>query len=143
MTYASTRSLGQRSSSGTAPAASSGRPQYVIVLGDGQRTPAPWSNVVSNPAFGFVVTESGGRHVVREQQRDRLTPWSNDAVSDPVSEAFFLRDDDTGVAGHRRRPRCDRRTPYTVRHGQGYTVFEHCAEGSRQSSRCSCPLRTR
>src|SRR6185312_14841103 len=34
--------------------------EYVTVLGEGQWTPAPWSNVVANnPEFGFMVTESG------------------------------------------------------------------------------------
>ncbi len=104
--------------------------EYVIVLGDGQRTPAPWSNVVSNPAFGFVVTESGGGYTWSGNSREnRLTPWSNDAVSDPVSEAFFLRDDDTGVAWTPTPAPMRSSGPYTVRHGQGYTVFEHCAEG--------------
>src|SRR5262249_16383204 len=38
----------------------SGR-EYVTMLGEGQWTPAPWSNVVANnPDFGFLVTETGG-----------------------------------------------------------------------------------
>ena len=38
--------------------ASDGR-EYVIVLEEGQSTPAPWLNVISNPSFGFQVSESG------------------------------------------------------------------------------------
>jgi cyclic beta-1,2-glucan synthetase len=33
--------------------------EYVIVLGPGQRTPAPWINVIANSQFGFQVSESG------------------------------------------------------------------------------------
>src|SRR2546422_1058740 len=33
--------------------------EYVTVLGPGQRTPAPWINVVANPSFGFQVSEAG------------------------------------------------------------------------------------
>ena len=33
--------------------------EYVTVLGEGQWTPAPWINVIANPAFGFQVSESG------------------------------------------------------------------------------------
>src|SRR5690606_167887 len=32
---------------------------YVIFLEPGRTTPAPWSNVVANPRFGFLATESG------------------------------------------------------------------------------------
>lgn len=34
--------------------------QYAIHLEPGRATPAPWSNVVANPGFGFLATESGG-----------------------------------------------------------------------------------
>ncbi|HXO00411.1 MAG TPA: glucoamylase family protein, partial [Stellaceae bacterium] len=35
--------------------------EYVTTLGPGQSTPAPWINVIANPAFGFqVATEGGG-----------------------------------------------------------------------------------
>jgi cellobiose phosphorylase len=50
--------------------------EYRIALADGQTTPAPWSNVVSNPGFGFVVTESGGGFTWAGNSREnRLTPW--------------------------------------------------------------------
>jgi len=29
-------------------------------------------------------------------RENQLTPWSNDPVSDPVGEAIYLRDDDSG-----------------------------------------------
>ena len=34
--------------------------EYVIYLGPGDTTPAPWINVMANPMFGATVTESGG-----------------------------------------------------------------------------------
>ena len=34
--------------------------EYVITTRPGNRTPAPWVNVLANPLFGTVVTESGG-----------------------------------------------------------------------------------
>src|SRR5439155_20290325 len=36
--------------------------EYVIVLGEGQWTPAPWANVVANPSFGCPVSEWGEGH---------------------------------------------------------------------------------
>ena len=71
--------------------------EYVTVLGPGQSTPAPWINVVANPAFGFqVATEGGGYTWSVNSRENQLTPWSNDPVSDRPGEAFYLRDDDTG-----------------------------------------------
>lgn len=104
--------------------------EYIIVLGDGQTTPAPWSNVVANPGFGFVVTESGGGYTWAGNSREnRLTPWSNDSVSDPVSEAVYLRDDDSGAAWTPTPSPIRLPGAYTVRHGQGYSVFEFTAHG--------------
>jgi len=58
--------------------------EYVIVLQDGQTTPAPWINVIANPGFGFQVSALGSGHVWSENSREnQLTPWSNDPVTDP------------------------------------------------------------
>ena len=71
--------------------------EYVTILGPGQSTPAPWINVVANPAFGFqVATEGGGYTWSVNSRENQLTPWSNDPVTDRPGEAFYLRDDDTG-----------------------------------------------
>ena len=72
--------------------------EYVTVLGEGQWTLAPWANVIAhNPEFGFQVTESGGGYTWSQNSREnRLTPWSNDAVSDPPGEIIYLRDEETG-----------------------------------------------
>ena len=104
--------------------------EYRIALADGQTTPAPWSNVVSNPGFGFVVTESGGGFTWAGNSREnRLTPWSNDAVSDPVSEAIYLRDEDTGESWTPTPMPIRLPGTYAIRHGQGYSVFEFAAHG--------------
>ena len=54
-------------------------------------------NVIANPAFGFLVSESGsGFTWAGNSQTNRLTPWSNDPVSDPPGEVVYLRDEETG-----------------------------------------------
>jgi cyclic beta-1,2-glucan synthetase len=69
----------------------------VTNLGPGQSTPAPWINVVANPAFGFQTgTEGGGYTWSVNSRENQITPWANDPVSDRPGEAFYLRDDDTG-----------------------------------------------
>ncbi len=87
--------------------------------------PAPWSNVLANPAFGCLVSESGlGPSWAVNSQSNRLTPWNNDPVSDPPSGAVYLRDEATGqVWSATPRPTPSRSTTI-VRHGQGYTVWE-------------------
>jgi len=36
--------------------------EYVITLPPGQMTPAPWVNVLANPTFGTVISESGAAY---------------------------------------------------------------------------------
>jgi cyclic beta-1,2-glucan synthetase len=104
--------------------------EYVTVLGEGQWTPAPWSNVVANERLGFIVTESGGGYTWCDNSREnRLTPWSNDAVSDPPGEAVYVRDEETGEYWTPTPLPVRGPEPYVVRHGQGYTVFEHTSHG--------------
>ncbi|MBK9031669.1 MAG: hypothetical protein IPL61_10120 [Myxococcales bacterium] len=104
--------------------------EYVITTSSDARSPAPWVNVLANPWFGTVVSESGGAYTWCENAHSyRLTPWHNDAVTDVSGEAFYLRDEDDG--------RCWSPTPlpagaasvYATRHGFGYSVFETTAYG--------------
>jgi len=105
--------------------------EYVAILGPGQATPAPWLNVIANASFGFQVSESGSGYTWSENAREnQLTPWSNDPVCDPVSEAIYVRDDDSGeLWGPTAQPiRCEEST-YVARHGAGYSRFEHLHDG--------------
>jgi cyclic beta-1,2-glucan synthetase len=105
--------------------------EYVTVLGAGRLTPAPWMNVVANPSFGFQVTAEGGGYTWSENSREnQMTPWSNDPVSDRPGEVLFLRDEDSGeLWGPTALPIRHEASPYIVRHGQGYSRFEHTARG--------------
>ena len=100
--------------------------EYVITTTLGQTTPAPWVNVLANPKFGAVISESGSANTWAENAHEfRLTPWNNDPVSDSSGEAFYLRDEESG---HFWSPTpLPRRgaAPYVTRHGFGYSVFEH------------------
>jgi cyclic beta-1,2-glucan synthetase len=104
---------------------------YVTILGPGQATPAPWVNIITNPSFGFQVSESGSGYTWSGNSREnQLTPWSNDPVGDPVSEAIYIRDDDTGeLWGPTALPiRCEGST-YAARHAPGLSRFEHEHDG--------------
>ncbi len=105
--------------------------EYVTILGEGQWTPAPWINVVSNGAFGFQVSESGSGYTWSVNSREnKLTPWTNDPVGDTPGEVFYVRDLDSGtVWGPTCLPIRENHSPYVVRHGQGYSTFEHTSHG--------------
>ena len=85
--------------------------EYAIYLGPETQTPAPWVNIVANPNFGTLVSESGsGFTWYGNSQSNRLTPWFNDPVSDPPGCAIYIRDDDLGVFWSLRRCRSASRT---------------------------------
>jgi cellobiose phosphorylase len=104
--------------------------EYVITLQPGQTTPAPWVNVLANPFFGTVISESGAAYTWLENSHEfRLTPWSNDPVQDTTGEAFYIRDEQTGQFWSPTPSPARGATPYVIRHGFGYTVFEHTEFG--------------
>ena len=100
--------------------------EYIITTSATHPTPLPWVNILANPQFGTVVSESGSAYTWAENAHEyRLTPWQDDPVSDSTGEAFYLRDEETGQFwSPSPSPACGA-TPYTVRHGFGYSVFEH------------------
>ena len=104
--------------------------EYVIKTKPGSVTPAPWVNVLANPHFGSVISESGSASTWSENAHEfRLTPWHNDPVSDISGEAFYIRDEETGHFWSPMPLPCHTETPYISRHGFGYSVFEHMEEG--------------
>jgi cyclic beta-1,2-glucan synthetase len=116
--------------------------EYVILLGAEQWTPAPWSNIIANKSeFGFQVTESGAGYSWSVNSREnRLTPWSNDAISDPPGEIVYLRDEDTGTLWSATPLPIRETEAYIIRHGQGYSVFEHTSHGISQELLLFAPL---
>ncbi len=105
--------------------------EYVTILGPGQSTPAPWINVVANPAFGFQASTEGSGYTWSVNSREnQLTPWSNDPVSDRPGEAFYLQDDQSGdVWSPTALPIRSETGTYVARHGRGYCCFEHSSHG--------------
>ena len=100
------------------------------VVSGGPAPPVPWSNVVAHETFGFACSDSGTGYTWSGNSHDnRLTPWRNDPVADPPGEVLFIRDEKSGAfwsatplpagGGHR----------YDVRHGHGYSVYEHARGG--------------
>lgn len=116
--------------------------EYVTVLSEGQWTPAPWLNVISNAKdFGFQITETGAGYTWSVNSREnRLTPWSNDPVSDPAGEAVYLRDEESGEVWSPTPLPIRESDQYLIKHGQGYTVFEHASHGIYQDLLVFVPM---
>ena len=105
--------------------------EYVVVLGEGQSSPAPWINVVANSRFGFCVSESGSGYSWAENSREnQLTPWSNDPVADPPVRCSMFEMRKPARSGDRQpclsgiRPR--RTWPATA---PAISEFEHTSRG--------------
>jgi cyclic beta-1,2-glucan synthetase len=104
--------------------------EYVITTGGERKTPLPWVNVLANPGFGSVISESGQGYTWWENAHEfRLTPWNSDPVSDLGGEAFYLRDEETGLYWSPAALPCRGAGDYVTRHGFGYSVFEHVERG--------------
>ena len=115
--------------------------EYAIYLGPGINTPAPWVNVIANPTFGTLVSETGaGFTWYGNSQRNRLTHWSNDPVMDPPSEAIYIRDEETGACWTPTPLPIREEPAYRARHGAGYTVFEHNSHGIEQELTIFVPV---
>jgi len=119
--------------------------EYVIAPPAGVRTPAPWANVIANPDFGTVISESGAAYTWAENAHEwRLTPWYNDPVSDPSGEMFYLRDEETGVAwtptGGTANPDGTPGRAGVARHGFGYSTFEQNNQGIRSELTVFCAI---
>jgi|GEM_PF-16806 len=115
--------------------------EYAVYLGPGDTTPAPWINVMANPVFGQMVSEAGhGFAWWGNSQENRITDWSNDPTSDPINDAVYIRDDDTGAFWTPTSGPIREKEAYRVRHGQGYSIYEHNSNGIEQELTTFVPL---
>ncbi|HHY81107.1 MAG TPA: glycosyl transferase, partial [Clostridiales bacterium] len=116
--------------------------EYIICLKKNEVTPMPWSNIIANPEFGFLITESGSGYTwCRNSRENKLTPWSNDPVRDPAGEALYIRDDLTGNYWSATPLPVRTDDAYLIRHGQGYTIFEHAHHGILTRETVFVPLK--
>ncbi|MGI8469778.1 MAG: GH36-type glycosyl hydrolase domain-containing protein [Pyrinomonadaceae bacterium] len=116
--------------------------EYRIKLEGEKSTPAPWTNVIANEkGFGFLTTETGmGVTWSNNSHENRLTSWSNDAVSNPPPECIFIRDEETGSFWTPTALPIRENSPYLITHGQGYSIFEHTSHGIAQELLVFAPV---
>lgn len=116
--------------------------EYFIKLENGKSTPAPWTNVVANErGFGFLTTETGaGATWSNNSRENRLTGWTNDAVSNPPPECVYLRDEETGSFWTPTALPIRENSPYLISHGQGYSIYKHTSHGINQELLVFAPV---
>jgi cyclic beta-1,2-glucan synthetase len=104
--------------------------EYVISVRPGAPTPAPWCNVLANPTFGCLVSESSlGSTWSLNAGENRLTPWRNDPVFDVPAEALYLRDEETAEVWSPTPLPSGGDAETLIRHGIGYTTFTRESHG--------------
>ncbi|HEX2722234.1 MAG TPA: hypothetical protein VHM24_04905, partial [Gemmatimonadaceae bacterium] len=114
--------------------------EYEIRLEGNELPPAPWVNVIGNTAAGFIISDSGtGATWTDNSYFFRLTPWFNDPVRDPSGECIYLRDEDTGELWTPTPEPIREASRYTVKHGAGYSTFEHAHNEVRTLLRAGVP----
>lgn len=113
---------------------------YIIKLSNYKNTPAPWINVMSNSDFGFHISETGSSYTWCGNSREnKITPWSNDYIRDPLGEALYIRDNKYGRYFSISPEPVRDENEYIIKHGFGYSQFMHTACGIKSSMKVFAP----
>lgn len=104
--------------------------EYIISTNQENVTPAPWINVLTNENFGTIISENGSSYSWFINSHEfRLTPWSNDPVCDNGGEAFYIRDEKSGIFwSPMPYPSCGK-SVYLIAHSFGFSKFENSEAG--------------
>jgi cyclic beta-1,2-glucan synthetase len=121
--------------------------EYVIPIsrresGGLQLPPRPWINVLANERFGCLVSETGAGMTWSENSREyRLTPWANDPLCDPHSEALYIRDEESGAFWSPLPGPAPGSGRYEARHGFGISTFVHTGADFEEKTEIFVPRR--
>lgn len=108
--------------------------EYVMSISNDRMPPVAWSNIIANEQFGTVVTEAGAMNTWAIDSYDnRISAWQNDPLAFKSSEMVYIRDEETGEVWNPTPLPIATKEPFIVRHGKGYTTFEHAHAGIAQS----------
>lgn len=115
--------------------------EYVIEVGADSKTPAPWSNVLANPNFGCLLSESSlGVTWSVNSAEHRITPWRNETVSDVPAEVVYVRDEESGEVWTPTPQPLGAAARFTVRHNAGWSEYISAQQGVEQRLRVFVPI---
>ena len=110
--------------------------QYNFLIAKGHTTPRPWVNVLANPQFGALISESGaGCTWAGNARLQQLSAWGNDPLSDMQGELFCLQDLQSGSIWNLGAGNRD--ANFSVEHGPGSTTIRHDRDSLALSARWS------
>ena len=114
---------------------------YQLSVPPNAAPPRPWSNILTNPDFGCLVTELGTGYTWWKNSREcKLTPWSNDPVLDPPGECLYLQDlENNALWSATASPAGGKRT-FSVTHGFGFTRVEQAQGDITHEMEITVPL---
>jgi len=108
--------------------------EYAMHISSNNMPPAPWTNIISNENFGTIITEAGSANTWAVDSYDnRITSWQNDSLVFKSPEIVYIRDKETGEIWNPTPFPVPTDEPFIVRHGKGYTIFEHNHSGIEHS----------
>ncbi|MGL5417300.1 MAG: GH36-type glycosyl hydrolase domain-containing protein [Clostridium sp.] len=114
---------------------------YNIILKNKESTPRPWINVLSNKNFGTHISESGSSYTWCGNSREnKITPWSNDYIKDPMYEGIWFRDNTDLELFSIYKNLFDDGGVYKVNHNFGYSTFWHRSRGIEGNITVFVPL---
>ncbi len=98
-----------------------------------KKTPMPWSNVLANETFGTLTTENGGGFTwCKNSCLNKLIPWYNDPVTNPLGEGVYLRDNKLNQFWSITRDPVDLGDEHDCVFGHGYSIYRYNGFGMHQ-----------
>ena len=114
--------------------------EYVLYPNRDNLPPMPWSNVIANKNIGAVLTETGGGFTWFNNSREfRITPWTNDVVSDKRGEVFYIQDEKTGKVFNPYVLPSAQDGFYETRYGLGYCEYISEVDGINSDMKIFIP----
>ncbi len=114
--------------------------EYLIKINRKQKTPSVWSNVLANPNFGTLTTESmGGYTWYKNSRLNRITAWSNNQVQDNPSEVIYIKDMNDGKKWSLGASPMPDKNDYYVTYGFGYSKYLHYSSKIKQELKVFVP----
>lgn len=102
--------------------------EYIIT---DPKTPRPWGNIISNGDYSMMVSQTGsGYSWIGNAGESRITRSYQDLIKDEWGKYFYIRDTESGRFWSAAwNPVKHDYEHYRVRHGIGYSIFEHQVDG--------------